>query len=58
MELTIVVALVFELRDAVGFTFVLGLTPKLETGFWLRLGEVLKLMLVLRCELGIEVDSK
>lgn len=38
----------------VGFTFGLGLTPRLEMGFWLRLGVVLEVMLVLGCKLAIE----
>ncbi len=62
LGLTLVVALVLVLRVgqrvAVGFTFGLGLTPRLEMGFWLRLGVVLEFTLVLGCELGTEAGCK
>lgn len=58
LGLPLVVAFVLVLRVVqmvgVGFTFGLGWTPRLEMGFWLRLGVVLEVALVLGCELEIE----
>lgn len=45
-------------RVAVGITLGLGLMPRLEMGFWLRLGVVTEFTFVLRCELGIEAGCK
>lgn len=65
MGLTLVVALVLVLRvgqrEGVGFTFGLGLTRDLSglaTGFWLRLGIILEVKLVLGCELEIDTGCK
>lgn len=62
LGLKLMVALVLVLKvgqkEGVGFTFGLGLTPGLEIGFWLRLGVVLEVTLVLGWEMGIEVGSK
>lgn len=45
-------------RVAVGITLGLGLMPRLEMGFWLRLGVVTEFTFVLGCELGIVTGCK
>lgn len=62
LGLTLVVTLVLVLRGGqrvdTGFTLGLGLTARVEMGFWLRLGVVLVFTMVLECELGIEAGCK
>lgn len=41
-----------------GFTFGVGFTPRVEMGFWLRLGVVIEFMLAGGCELGVEAGCK
>lgn len=54
----LVLILRVEQRLAVGITFGLGLMPRLELGFWLRLGVVTEFTFVLGYELGIEAGCK
>lgn len=54
----LVLVLTVGLRVGVGLIFGLGLTPRLEMGFWLRLGVVLEVLLGLDCELEIEAGCK
>ena len=58
LEVVLVLVLRVLQRVVAGFTFGLGLTPRLETEFELSLGLLLEFTIVLGCELGTEVGCK
>lgn len=58
LGVAIVLVLTVLQRVGDGFTFGVGFTPRLEMGFWLRLGVVFEFKLVEGCELEVEASCK